>query len=130
MITVNFLQILSLFKKYWREILIIVLSAVVILKMRVDYNNLEGAHETTQKELQEQIAQLNEIHAQEVAKKDKALEVYKSAMKNLEKDYETQKKRNTELSKERKVKLEKTFSHNKEEFANEINNIFGFEYVP
>ena len=110
--------------------MIIALSAVVILKMRVDYNNLEGAHETTQKELQEQIAQLNEIHAQEVAKKDKALEVYKSAMVNLEKDYETQKKRNTELSKERKVKLEKTFSHNKEEFANEINNIFGFEYVP
>ena len=130
MITVNFLQILSLFKKYWREILIIALAGVVILKMRVDYNSLEAAHETTQKELQEQIIQLNEIHAEETEKKDKALEVYKSAMENLEKDYETQKKRNKELSKERKVKLVTTFSHNKEEFANEINNIFGFEYVP
>ena len=130
MITANFLQILSLFKKYWREILIIALAGIVILKMRVDHNNLEAAHETTQKALQEQIVQLNEIHAKEVEKKNKVLEVYKSAMENLEKDYETQKKRNNELSKERKVKLEKTFSHNKEEFANEINNIFGFEYVP
>ena len=115
---------------YWREILIIVLAGVVILKMRVDYNNLEAAHETTQKELQEQIIQLNEIHAEETVKKDKALQIYKSAMENLEKDFETQKKRNKELNKERKVKLERTFSHNKEEFANEINNIFGFEYVP
>ena len=110
--------------------MIIVLAGVVIGKMRVDYNKLESTYETTQEELQAQINKLNEIHAEEIAKKNTALETYKTAIENLENDFEEQKKKNKKISKERKAKLEKTFSHDKEKFANEISNTFGFKYIP
>tara|TARA_Y100000310_G_C20619858_1_gene782677 strand:- start:371 stop:763 length:393 start_codon:yes stop_codon:yes gene_type:complete len=130
MIKINFLQIISLFKSYWREILIIVLAGVVIGKMRVDYNKLESTYETTQEELEAQISKLNEIHAEEISKKNEALKTYKVAMENLEDDFQKQKKKNREINKKREIKLEETFSHDKEKFANEISNTFGFKYVP
>jgi len=130
MITINFLQVLSLFKKYWREILLIVLSIVVIGKMRIDHKRMEQVHKTTQEELEAQISELSRIHAEEISRKNKALEVYRLAMENIEKDFEEQKKKNKEFSKKRQTKLEKQFSQNKEELANEIHSTFGIEYAP
>ncbi len=130
MISINFLQVVSLFRKYWKEILIIVLCTLVIGKMRVDYNKLEDTYEATQQELENQISQLNKIHAEEISRKNKVLAVYKSAMENLEKDFEDQKKKNKQISKERKATLEKQFSQNKEVLADEIGNTFGLKYVP
>lgn len=130
MITINFLQVLSLFKKYWREILLIVLSVAIIGKMRVDQSRMKDTYETTQEELKTQINELNRIHAQEIAQKNKALDLYREAMENIEKDYEEQKKKNKELSEKRKTKLVKQFTHNKEELADEINSTFGIKYTP
>ena len=108
MITVNFLQILSLFKKYWREILLIILSVIIIGKMRVDQNRMKAAHETTEEELKAQISELNRIHTEEME----------------------QKKKNKQLSAKRKTTLAKQFTHNKDDLADEISNTFGIQYTP
>tara|TARA_B100001123_G_scaffold74689_4_gene84276 strand:+ start:4975 stop:5367 length:393 start_codon:yes stop_codon:yes gene_type:complete len=130
MITVNFLQILSLFKKYWREILIIVLSVIVVGKMRIDHNRIEKTYKTTQEELQKQITELNRIHVHEMKEKEKAIKLYKETLVNIEKDYEEQKKKNKELSTQRKTKLEKQFTRDKDQLAHEINKTFGIKYIP
>ena len=130
MITVNFLQLFSLFKKYWREILLIILSVIIIGKMRVDQDRMKDTYETTQEELKSQISELNKIHAQEMAQKNKAIDLYREAMENIEKDYNEQKKKNKQFSEKRKTTLAKQFTHNKDELANEISNTFGIKYTP
>jgi len=129
-ISIDFLKVLSLFTKYWKEILLIVFSVIIIGKMRIDHNRMKDTYETAQEELQTQINELNKIHAQEIEQKNKAIEIYRAAMENIEKDYEEQKKKNKELSEKRKTTLVKQFTHNKEELADEINSTFGIKYTP
>jgi len=83
MIKVDWLKVVYVAKKNWKEITIIVLLLTVIGKMRYDYEQLESAYQTSQQSLQNQIDVLQEIHAEELQRKEHALRNYREALELL-----------------------------------------------
>ena len=80
MIKVDWLKVLGFIKKNWKEVTIIILLLAVIGKMRYYYKQLENTYEASQQSLQNQIDGLQEIHAEELEKKEKALQNYRDAL--------------------------------------------------
>jgi len=136
MLKVDWLKVLGLVKKNWKEIAIIVLLLTVIGKMRYDYKQLEVAYETSQESLQNQIEGLQAIHAEELQKKEDALRVYRESMATLEREYLKEKENIKVITEEKIVEIEieidnrKQFTENKQELADKIEDEFGFQYVP
>ena len=79
MLKIDWLKVLGLAKKNWKEIIIIILLLTVIGKMHYDYRQLETAYETSQESLQNQIEGLQAIHTEELQKKEDALRVYRES---------------------------------------------------
>ena len=88
MIKVDWLKVLAFTKRNWKEILIIVLLLAVISKMRYDYKQLENTYQVSQQSLQTQIDGLQDIHAEELERKEQALRTYREALDLLEREYE------------------------------------------
>ena len=136
MIKVDWLKVLGLAKKNWKEITIIILLLTVIGKMRYDYKQLENTYEASQQSLQNQIDGLQDIHAEELEKKEQALRTYREALELLERQYEQDREKIEVVVEERIVEIETTidnrkqFTENKEELADQIEDTFGFQYVP
>ena len=136
MIKIDWLKVLGLAKKNWKEITIIILLLTVIGKMRYDYKQLENAYQTSQQSLQNQIDGLQDIHAEELERKEQALQTYREALELLERQYEEERGAIEIVVDERIVEIETTidnrkqFTENKEELAEEITDTFGFQYVP
>ena len=136
MIKIDWLKVLGLAKKNWKEIAIIILLLTVIGKMRYDYKQLENAYQTSQQSLQNQIDGLQDIHAEELERKEQALQTYREALELLERQYEEERGAIEIVVEERIVEIETTidnrkqFTENKEELAEEITDTFGFQYVP
>ena len=136
MIKIDLLKVLGLAKKNWKEIAIIVLLLTVIGKMRYDYKQLENTYEASQQSLQNQIEGLQGIHAEELQRKEQALQNYRQALDLLEKEYEKERGEITIVVDERIVEIEtiidnrKQFTENKEELAEQVTDTFGFQYVP
>ena len=136
MIKVDWLKVLGFVKKNWKEITIIILLLTVIGKMRYDYKQLENTYEASQQSLQKQIDGLQEIHAEELQRKEQALQTYREALELLERQYEQERAEVEVVVEERIVEIETTidnrrqFTENKEELAEQIRDTFGFQYVP
>ena len=136
MIKVDWLKVLGLAKKNWKEITIIVLLLAVIGKMRYDYRQLENTHQTSQQSLQNQIDGLQEIHAEELERKEHALQTYRDALELLEREYEQERDQIEVVVEERIVEIETTidnrkqFTENRQELAEQVTDTFGFQYVP
>jgi DNA repair exonuclease SbcCD ATPase subunit len=136
MIKVDWLKVLGLAKKNWKEITIIILLLTVIGKMRYDYKQLESTYEASQQSLQNQIDGLQDIHAEELEKKEQALQTYREALELLERQYEEERENVKVVVEERVVEIETTidnrkqFTENKEELADQVEDTFGFQYVP
>ncbi len=136
MIKVDWVNALDFVKRNWKEITIIVLLLAVIGKMRYDYRQLENAYEVSQQSLQNQIDGLQEIHAEELEKKEHALQTYRDALELLERQYEQDRGKIEVVVEERIVEIEtkidnrKQFTENKEELAEQVTDTFGFQYVP
>mgnify|MGYP001196229234 CR=1 FL=1 len=136
MIKVDWLKVFDIAKKNWKEITIIVLLLTVIGKMRYDYRQLENAYEASQQSLQNQIDGLQEIHAEELERKEQALQNYRDALDLLERQYEEERGKIEIVVEERIVEIETTidnrkqFTENKEELAEQVTDTFGFQYVP
>ena len=136
MIKVDWLRVLAFAKRNWKEIAIIVLLLTVIGKMRYDYKQLESTYEASQQSLQNQIDGLQDIHAEELEKKEQALQTYREALELLERQYEQDREKIEVVVEERIVEIETTidnrkqFTENKEELADQIEDTFGFQYVP
>jgi hypothetical protein len=124
------LKLLPYLKAYWKELAIICLAMAFLGKMRYDHRLLIKTYEEQTIALQEQIDGLNLIHAEELRKKEAALQAYKDSLEELEKDYNREKRNNRKTIDRRRDQIEEQFSQNKEELANEIINNFNFEYVP
>ena len=88
MIKVDWLKVFGFIKKNWKEITIVILLLAVIGKMRYDYKQLENTYEASQQSLQNQIDGLQEIHAEELERKEHALQQYRDALDLLETEYE------------------------------------------
>ena len=136
MVKVDWASVLTFVKRNWKEITIIVLLLAVIGKMRYDYKQLESAYEASQQSLQNQIDGLQEIHAEELQRKENALQTYRDALELLEREYEEERGKVKLVVEERIVEIEtqidnrKQFTENKEELAEQITDTFGFQYVP
>jgi len=136
MLKIDWLKVLGLAKKNWKEITIIVLLLTVIGKMHYDYRQLETAYETSQESLQNQIEGLQDIHAEELQRKEQALQNYREALDLLEREYEKERGEIKIVVDERIVEIEtiidnrKQFTENKEELADQVADTFGFQYVP
>ena len=136
MLKIDWLKVLGLAKKNWKEITIIILLLTVIGKMRYDYKQLESTYETSQESLQNQIEGLKAIHAEELQKKEDALRVYRDSMATLEREYLKEKDNLKVIVEEKIVEIKveidnrKQFTENKQELADKIEGAFGFQYVP
>jgi len=136
MIKIDWLKVLGLAKKNWKEITIVILLLTVIGKMRYDYKQLENTYQTSQQSLQNQIDGLQDIHAEELQRKEQALQTYRDALELLERQYEQDREKIEVVVEERIVEIETTidnrkqFTENKEELADQIEDTFGFQYVP
>ena len=136
MVKIDWLKVLGLAKKNWKEITIVILLLAVIGKMRYDYKQLESAYQTSQQSLQNQIEGLHEIHAEELERKEHALRTYREALELLEREYDRERDQIEVVVEERIVEIESTidnrrqFTENKEELAEQITDTFGFQYVP
>ena len=136
MVRVDWLKVLGFVKKNWKEITIIVLLLTVIGKMRYDYKQLESTYEASQQSLQNQIDGLQDIHAEELERKEQALQTYREALELLERQYEQERAEVEVVVEERIIEIETTidnrrqFTENKEELAEQVADTFGFQYVP
>jgi len=136
MVKVDWASVLTFVKRNWKEITIIVLLLAVIGKMRYDYKQLENTYEASQQSLQNQIDGLQEIHAEELQKKETALQTYRDALELLEREYEQDRNKIEVVVEERIVEIETTidnrkqFTENREELAEQVIDTYGFQYVP
>lgn len=122
-------QILEFALKNWRELLVIFCLSLVSVKMRMDYNALNKAYEISKQETKERVEALIEIHGEEIARREQALQDYKDTLSGLKEEYEKSKE---ELGREKQKKTkeyERQFSQDKEALASEIINTFDFEYL-
>ena len=116
-------------KKNWKETLIVLGLLSVMGKMRLDYMHLEEMHESMRISLQEQIAGLQDIHEEELRRRDAALRMYKEELQKIEKQYE---KDLMIIEKDRQDRYEKylhEFIEDPDQLAADIYSLFGFEYV-
>jgi F0F1-type ATP synthase membrane subunit b/b' len=129
-------SVLSFCGKYWREIGLVCLLFAVFGKSHLDYKRLEKAYETSQDSLKNQIANLKELHADELERRDQALDEYRETIEELEKEHSKQLadlERDTQEQREEivdEIVERNQFSENKDELAEKVQVTFGFEYVP
>ena len=125
----NVVTILQFAKKNWKEILIVICLLLVIGKMRYDYGQLESAYITTQESLQNQIEGLQEIHKKELEKREEALREYEEQLADIEDRYEMDKEELEKLKNKKQKEFVKDFVDDPRALIEEIESIFGFDYV-
>lgn len=92
--------------------------------------NIIKAHEVSQNSLKTQLQELQGIHADELQQRDEALEKYKQRNEELEEKYQDAL---TDLSVEidkRKKNVIRKYRDDKESLIKQIENTYGFTYVP
>ena len=125
----NVATVLQFAKKNWKEILIVICLLLVIGKMRYDYRQLESAYITTQESLQNQIEGLQEIHKRELEKREEALREYEEQLYEIKKRHEMDKDELDGLKRKKQKEFVKDFVDDPRALIEEIESIFGFDYV-
>jgi hypothetical protein len=123
-------KILAFCLKNWREIALIFLVLIVFAKGRYDVHNIIKAQEISQDSLKTQITELQEIHEEELKQRDKALEEFRIRNEQLELRYQDAL---IDLSKEidkRKKGIVRDYRKDKDKLRLQIENTYGFTYVP
>jgi len=116
--------------KHWKELLIIVLAALVVGKYRSDYKQLESTYEAQQASLEAQIDGLKSIHERELVRRAEALEDYKGALAELERNYLESQLELERSKREYREKYIEDFSENEDALIEEIEETYGFENAP
>ena len=123
-------QIVEFVLKNWKALALIGLLLVLAGKFRYDYKQLELAYQTTQDSHKAQIEGLKQIHAGEIEEKQLLMESFLESIAQIEEEYELSR---AELEAERRKKKERhirNFTEDKETLIKDIEDTFGFEYVP
>lgn len=92
--------------------------------------NIIKAHEVSQNSLKTQLQELQGIHADELQQRDEALEKYKQRNEELEEKYQDAL---TDLSIEidkRKKNVIRRYRDDKQSLIKQIEDTYGFTYVP
>ena len=116
--------------KHWKALLIIVLAVLVVGKYRSDYRQLESTYEAQQASLEAQIDGLKNIHARELVRRAEALEDYKGALAELERNYLESQLELERSKREYREKYIEDFSENEDALIEEIEETYGFENAP
>jgi DNA anti-recombination protein RmuC len=122
--------IIQFLVKNWKGVLIVLLSGVLMGKMRYDYKQMQAAYEASQQSLQAQIAGLQEIHKKQMADMEESLQVYKDTLDQVERDYQESQEELLEEIENRREEYGRQFSQDPEELAETIMLMYGFDYVP
>ena len=125
----NVASVLRFVRDNWKELLIVCCLLLVIGKMRYDYKQLESAYITTQESLQNQIEGLQEIHKKELEKREEALREYEEKLTDIQERYEMDKEKLEELKSKKQKEFVKDFVEDPRALIEEIESIFGFDYV-
>ena len=123
-------KILDFVVKHWKELLIIVLALLVVGKYRSDYKQLESVYEAEQTSLEAQIDGLKNIHERELVRRADALEDYKGALAELERNYLESQLELERSKREYREKYIEDFSENEDALIEEIEETYGFENAP
>ena len=115
---------------HWKELLIVVLAALVVGKYRSDYKQLESTYEAQQASLEAQIDGLKSIHERELVRRAEALEDYKGALAELERNYLESQLELERSKREYREKYIEDFSENEDALIEEIEEVYGFENAP
>jgi len=122
--------IIQFLVKNLKGVLIVLLSGVVMGKMRYDYKQMQAAYEASEQSLQAQIAGLQEIHKKQMADMEESLQVYKDTLDQVERDYQESQEELLEVIESRREEYGRQFSQDPEELAETIMLMYGFDYVP
>jgi hypothetical protein len=123
-------KVLSFCLKHWKEIGLVLLLLVVFGKSQYDVRNIIKAYEVSQQSLKTQIEELQGIHAEELQQRDEALEEYRIRNEKLEMRYQDAL---IDLSNEidkKKERVIRNYREDKEALIVQIEDIYGFTYVP
>ena len=122
-------KLIAFILKYWKEIFVVVSLVSVVAKTQMDYRALNKAYETSRQEMELQITSLRDIHAEELKQRDEALETYRTAIDEIQRNYLQSQ---SELEQERATKVTEyveQYSEDQEGLTNEIIDAYGFELV-
>ena len=115
--------------KYWKEILLLILSAGIFIKGRMDYNSLFSMHQETVTGYETRIGELQTAHKEQLDRKDEAIQEYIQRVEDLRVQYDSAREEVEETTETRREDYRRTLEENPEELIEEIENKFGFEYV-
>ena len=124
---INFIKII---KKYWKEILLVLLLVGFMLKSKYEANQMRLAHKVVEQALQNEINNLKQIHSREIEQREVALEEYKERIRILEEDYNEAQEEIARLREKQKEEFVIDFSQDKDALAQAIIARYGFTYVP
>ena len=122
-------MIAVLVRKYWREMLIVVMVIGISLAWSQDHKSLIKAYETTVDSYEKQMNDLNESYQRELERKEEALQDYQKKMEEIERNYSDFREQVETQKAERVVELTEIRHSNPEKLVEEIENAFGFEHV-
>ena len=122
-------KILTFCLTHWKEIGLVLLLLVIFAKSRYDHKQLQLAYETSQQSLEEQIAGLKDIHQRELERRDEALQDYRDALAELERNYLESQQELERQKKETRRQYVEDFSGNQEQLIVEIEEVYGFTHV-
>ncbi len=122
--------ILEFVFKNWKAIAIVVLSLVVAMKSRHDYNLMQKAYETQNESYQAQIDGLKEIHKQEIREKQLLMENHMESIAAIEEEYENALQMIKQLREDKQGQYKNKFNYDREQLIKDIERKFGIEYAP
>ena len=123
-------QLLEFVLKNWKAILIVLLSLVIAMKSRYDYNLMQKAYEVQTDSYQAQIEGLKEIHKQEIREKQKLMEEHMESIAAIEEDYENALGMIQQLREDKKGEYRNKFNRDREQLIKDIEERFGIQYAP
>ena len=87
-------------------------------------------HDAAEQALMEQIEGLKQIHADELAARERALQEYKDRVAEIEEKYINAQDEIEKLSEEQTEEFVRDFSENKQSLIDALTTKYGFTYVP
>ena len=123
-------KILAFCLKHWKEIGLVLLLLVVFAKGRYDIHNIVKASEISRQSLENQITELQSIHEQEIQQRDEALERFRIRNEQLEMRYQDALIDLANEIDKRKKNVIKRYREDKDSLRIQIENTYGFTYVP
>ena len=121
--------ILKFVIKHWKEILLVILSAGIFIKGKMDYSALYKLHIESVEQYKTRIDELNLAHKEQLRRKDEAIEQYIQRVEDLRIQYDSAREEVETTTETRREEYRRTLEEKQEELIEEIENQFGFKYV-